>query len=528
MSCQSPAYNYRPHGHFGNVLVIDTIPDYNDGYLVFGNGILCHPDSVMNYTRKFSAKCNINGEIMWWRRYDQDGEDVAEQWYNFAGADLGGIFKNSSGEIVSITTNFIASDNVGLYTSNYLVNMDIQGEITDAFLVDSSADSHFFLGLTEDVIDHSYLAFGYLQDSLSIVNLTLPNAMLMKLDTLGNRVWRRVYTNTFCIGPRGVVKAMDGGFWLVCYRDMGEYCSDNSSQNMDVVIIKTDANGIEEARYQMGGSCGDGNVFVHEYELDKIALFGRLTSEELEPMPYEGYMFSALMEQLPSGDLSEPVEMKNYFGGAGGSPSNFHHLVDGKFILTGGHGFEDNVFGDVLDGFIFKLDENRDSLWCRRYSYYEETINFDNAQNLIMDSKVMSDGGIVCVGSIVQGGDNPNPYLNTPWIFRVDSLGCLEPGCQFVDVQEVVVGLQNTMSIYPNPATDMVHINFELSPHFHTLHSKLVVINLQGQTVLEKELSPSAFIAPVDLNITDLAAGHYTVHWVSEGAWLDSVKMIKW
>ncbi|MEN9347851.1 MAG: hypothetical protein RLZZ77_1362, partial [Bacteroidota bacterium] len=452
VSIQSPAYNYTAHGHFGNVIVIDTIPNYYDGYLVFGNGVLCHPDSAQNYMRKFSAKCNINGEMMWWRRYDENSADINEQWYNYAGADYGGIFMNSLNRIVGITTNFSFADNTGSESRNFLVEINLEGEIVEQYLVDSSANRFFFLGMMEDTFDSGYLGFGYLQDSLAVINQDNAVAFLLKIDFQGNHIWRRTYTNTFCIGPRGVVKAMDGGFWLVCYKDMGEYCSDNSSQNMDVVIIKTDANGIEEARYQMGGSCGDGNVFVYEYELDKIALFGRLTSEELEPMPYEGYMFSALMEQLPSGELSEPSEMKNYFGGAGGSPSNFHHPVDGKFILTGGHGFEDNVFGDVLDGFIFKLDENRDSLWCRRYSYYEETINFDNAQNLIMDSKVMSDGGIVCVGKIIQGGDNPNPNLHTPWIFRVDSLGCLEPGCQFVDVQEVVVGLQNTMSIYPNPA----------------------------------------------------------------------------
>lgn len=527
VSIQSPSYNYTAHGHFGNVIVIDTVPDYYDGYLVFGNGVLCHPDSVDNYTRKYSAKCNINGEIVWWRRYDQDGEDIAEQWYNFAGGDFGGIFKNSHGKIVSITTNYVVGDELGLYTSSYLVNMDIQGEITDAYLVDSSADSHFFLGMVEDPVDHTYLAHGYLQDSLGIINQTEPDAMLLKLDSVGNRIWRRTYPETFSIASGGVYRAIDGGYWLVSNRVLNSLCGDDFTPNTDLVVIKTDGNGFEEGRYEIGGSCNDGSAYFYEYEEDKIIIFGRLTVEEPNPFPMTGFFYSTLMEQLPNNELATTTELKQYVPGIFGAVSNIHRLDNDQFLMVGSSAFEDNEFGSVFDGFILKLDENRDSLWCRRYAYYEENIDFDNATHMVFDSKVMDDGGVVCVGKIIQGSDNPNPNLHTPWIFRVDSLGCLEPGCQFVDVQEVVVGLQNTMSIYPNPADDMVHLNFDLSPHFHTLHSKLVVINLQGQTVLEKELDPSAFIAPVDLNIAALAPGHYTVHWVRDGAWLDSVVLIK-
>lgn len=532
VSCQSPAFNYRPHGHFGNVLIVDTVPNYYDGYLVFGKGVISHPDSVANYGRTFSAKCNVDGEVVWWRRYDEDGEDINQQWYNLFFGDRGGIFRNWNGDIVSMSMEYVYGDPANIYSRNYLLNMDIHGQITQSYLVDSSADSYFFLGLTEDKRDSTYIGFGYLQDSLSIINLTEPDAFILKMDSMGNHIWQRTFPNTFTVQPKGIYQAFDGGFWLVCNKKSGFYCVDNFNINTDLVIIKTDSLGVEESRFEMGGYCGDDLTYIYEYAMDKIVLGGRLTDSLPGEFVYQGYLYTAFMEQLPNDQLSQPTELKRYFHSAGGLPADFHHLQNDQYLMVGDQYFDD-LGGDSLSrfGFILKLDENRDSVWCRRYSHYQEVWNGDidmDATNNILDSKVMDDGGIVCVGMIRQGLDNPNPFLETPWIFRVDSLGCLEPGCQFVDVQEVVVGLQNTMSIYPNPATDMVHINFELSPHFHTLHSKLVVINLQGQTVLEKELSPSAFIAPVDLNITDLAAGHYTVHWVSDGAWLDSVKMIKW
>ena len=56
VSCQWPSYNYNSQGFFENVFLIDTVSNFYDGYLLFGRGILCHPDSCINYSRNFSAK----------------------------------------------------------------------------------------------------------------------------------------------------------------------------------------------------------------------------------------------------------------------------------------------------------------------------------------------------------------------------------------------------------------------------------------------------------------------------------------
>ncbi|MFM1931478.1 MAG: hypothetical protein RL226_781, partial [Bacteroidota bacterium] len=81
VSCQWPAFNYQAHGYFENVFVVDTIPNFYDGYVAFGRGNICHPDSVTSYSRNFSAQLNTVGDLMWWNRYDNPEFDLLEDWF---------------------------------------------------------------------------------------------------------------------------------------------------------------------------------------------------------------------------------------------------------------------------------------------------------------------------------------------------------------------------------------------------------------------------------------------------------------
>ncbi|MDZ4824624.1 MAG: T9SS type A sorting domain-containing protein [Flavobacteriales bacterium] len=62
---------------------------------------------------------------------------------------------------------------------------------------------------------------------------------------------------------------------------------------------------------------------------------------------------------------------------------------------------------------------------------------------------------------------------------------------------------------------------------FHEINTELFIINMQGQEVARQSLSPSSFIAPVQVDVSKLASGVYTVHWVDGSKWYDSVKLIK-
>ena len=534
VSCQWPAFNYLAHGFFENVFVIDTIPDYYDGYLTLGRGVLCNPDSCVKYTRNFSAKSNENGDLMWWNRYDNPSLDLGEFWFNGFPANLGGAIKNHDGKIVS---TFSTKQETGEFDTfkDYVTLLNFDGEIVQRHVIDSSFAVYAFNGLIEDPTDSSYVAHGWYMDSLDVVNNTEPDAFLLKFDSLGNHIWQQVYSNTF--GTWTLTKAIDGGFWFCVEQPTYQECSTSSFMDSDLVLIKTDELGNEQDRIIMGGQCSNERASVFEYEEDKIILVGRLTLEvpNNNSRPFEGYLFTTLVEQLSDESLIETGTMKQYIPTFGGNFVDFHSLDDGSFLIVNDAGFtEANGTGPdgKLMGCLLKLDSNRDSLWRRTYTYYNNPpeIQFATfAKHYLLDSKPTPDGGFVCSGWIEQQQQDPNPFLQTPWLFKVDSLGCLEPGCQDVGVTEIVIGLQNTMSLYPNPTYSIAKITFSFpSDYAPPQISDLVVIDMQGREVMRQNVMMFGQAnTTIEIDVSKLQSSIYTVHWVCDNSWLDSAKLVK-
>ena len=305
VSCQWPAFNYQAHGTFENVFVVDILSNFYDGYLAFGRGNICHPDSVFNYTRCYAAKCNENGDLMWWNRFDSDSIDLSEQWFNVAPGNRGGMIQNHNGQIISMFSTYINGDEFNSESRDYLVKLNNSGEIIEQHLVDSSFSAYSFLGLIEDQSDSSFVAYGWHMDSLDVINNTEPDAFLLKMDSLGNHIWQKEYPNTF--ETFGAVKAMDGGFWVSANTSLLGDCSDGFFQNWDFMLIKTDQFGNEEDRIIFGGSCGNEIATVHEYEEDKVVLVGRLTNEDnSQNSMFAGYYYSTLIEQQTNQNLTQP------------------------------------------------------------------------------------------------------------------------------------------------------------------------------------------------------------------------------
>ena len=106
VSCQWPPYNYTSHGVFENVFSVDETNNYFDGYLAFGVGVLCNPDSTSYYRRNFSSKLNTSGELMYWNRYDNDTSNFNENWFYYSTPSHGGMCLNNSNEIVEMNFFF--------------------------------------------------------------------------------------------------------------------------------------------------------------------------------------------------------------------------------------------------------------------------------------------------------------------------------------------------------------------------------------------------------------------------------------
>jgi hypothetical protein len=89
------------------------------------------------------------------------------------------------------------------------------------------------------------------------------------------------------------------------------------------------------------------------------------------------------------------------------------------------------------------------------------------------------------------------------WLLKMDSMGCLEPNCDGVNIVEPMVKNNGELKIYPNPAQDKISINL---PVFENLAGlQLNIYNIQGQMLLQQNLIQNN----TEIDISQLEQGIY-------------------
>lgn len=242
---------------------------------------------------------------------------------------------------------------------------------------------------------------------------------------------------------------------------------------------------------------------------------------------------------LDLGDDFELIQSVEYASSVDVTKSTHNLAKDAQGnIYSVGYYFYNNPNTNAMDqaGFLLKMNANLDSLWLRKYNYFEYT----SATERLRDINVAPNGDIVLLGiseESLLSNESQYPGLDHVWTLKVDEQGCLEPGCHLIDgLTDIIVGLENTMTIYPNPVIDFTTVQFQL-PSTGTFgrvsedvsKNRLVLINAIGQQVLsipfEKFYPYSSFNFQIDLS--SHGSGFYTLHWMNGSTWVDSVKLIK-
>jgi len=123
---------------------------------------------------------------------------------------------------------------------------------------------------------------------------------------------------------------------------------------------------------------------------------------------------------------------------------------DGNFYACGyERDFADAIYKQYAT--ISKLAPNGDLIWHRKYSVEPSGKHYDIFFNIL----VTSDGGILCNGT-TYGNDTTR---QNAWIVKLDSLGCLSPGCDTgVDVFELPIGNATPFILAPNPTSGVFQI----------------------------------------------------------------------
>ena len=130
---------------------------------------------------------------------------------------------------------------------------------------------------------------------------------------------------------------------------------------------------------------------------------------------------------------------------------------NGNLIIGGAGGNADSANTDAQ---IMRLDSLGNKLWAKRYGWPYNPINNAISAENIYEFKQTSDGGYMFVGDardFINGSG-----LQSGWLLKLDSNGCLVAGCGSVGMVEYEVFKTLTFTAFPNPAQNEISISGEL------------------------------------------------------------------
>ena len=325
---------------------------------------------------------------------------------------------------------------------------------------------------------------------------------ITRLDSTGSILWVRNYPQAQYIF--NATELSDGGFVLGGMR--------NTQQDM-AVVIRTDSLGNAQwVRYHGLYALTSGSQALID-EDGQILIPGAWRDDPLWSV-YDNW--ACLYKYSSSGTL---LDRKDYYFSYDAGAGYILPKGAGHYWLVGGM-FQYIVNPDGVTT-LWELDENLDSLWMRRYWYYEP----DGAFSFPYSVRSTSDGGLVMCGATRQGVTDPLPYLQSNWLLKLDEHGCLVPGCHTVGIEEHVLGLNEHLRIWPNPLSrgTPLSIAFTPPPTFTPNGPlRVVVQDAMGRQVHEERVQ----VGTGQLANLPLAAGLYHLHLTDGIRWLAGGKVV--
>jgi Secretion system C-terminal sorting domain len=188
----------------------------------------------------------------------------------------------------------------------------------------------------------------------------------------------------------------------------------------------------------------------------------------------------------------------------------------------------DTLYYGYSFSYLAKMNAAGELQWKRRFTHSQDTASYIFSDNYLFDVEQAPDGGYVACGYLSDYDLNP---VKSCWVIKVDEFGCLEPGCQTINVTELMLGFENTMRLYPNPVKDICTLSFDLDNYTQIQknfsQTEIIITDLQGREVLRRSLPSLGSQYSLELDMGSYSSGLYHIHWVSGSTWLDSLPLVK-
>jgi hypothetical protein len=393
-----------------------------------------------------------------------------------------GIIKCNSGRMVDAWTMY------DLDSVNYAIVFYTEEGQLDSLVMDAKKFAYITPQDIQETQDHGFILTGIVQE--------LPNnqggsedVVLIRTDSLGNELWFKTLGGAGQQQGWSVAVCDDGGF-IVAALD-----------GKEVWIIRTDSVGtmLWERFYgsTVWGNAGPqrilqtrdgGYIFASGWGTEEFGINDWIYRPWIQKIDANGdtlwAWFSVDQDTAAFSDYVTDIYEDN----------------QGNLIACGQELIPNwdtsSIVRHKWEGFVMKLDPAGNEIW--KHHYYHPEASNPYASHFLYRIQPTPDGGYVAAGYLAL----PDTGTQDSWVIKVDSNGCLIPGCIITAVEHEPQLPRGEVLVYPNPARDFITV--ELGPQ-RFKDQTFVLFDLQGKRVLERRLNQ-----PISqISLQDLPMGIY-------------------
>jgi hypothetical protein len=376
-------------------------------------------------------------------------------------------------------------------SKGYICSMTINGD-TLAFFNVGDNTYNWRIGSVIEMPDHTILAVG--GRSKYPVGGTNPwdeYPLAMKLDTLGNVLWTKLFTFTDRGLNLGVQQTLDGNYLLNSYTFFNPGTGTGSVYRPTLIKIDSLGNQLWYNRY--GGSLQQNSGISGIVEMEDSTLIFEAMLYKYNSILDGEEKYPAIFKTDKNGNV---IWQKDYNDGILGYASTGFRLSNNYFYSVGDKG-RYGQSGKIAH--LRKYDTEGNFIFEYNYEYF----NSDTSFNGFLDFTQTPDSGFLCVGyTQYYSTDSIGPYR--AWLVKTDKYGCIVQDCQLTgleDIQEL-----QELSIFPNPSQNVFYINASQGI------KNVSVFTINGNRILQENTKSN--FAKIDLS--NFSKGIYFVEVQTE------------
>lgn len=490
-NCKSQVTFSRLYNHYNPFFTWGVSLEQDSGYFyIFGSGATgIDPDQ---YKSAFLFKADSLGDEVLVKNYTQ----INTSWY---ANEPGTLKKIGYGKFIC-SSSFKNDSSMGIL---FCFNANCDTIFTRRFIGDGYTAFY-----NTDFKNDTIFAIGATRDT----SLYYTYMYLVAIDTLGNTLFEHKYGN----GIKDELGLSVGHFNNNKLAIGGMLENDATELSTDGKLYKTDKNG-NEYYSKIIGKITDDSPLRLQVSRDNIHFYW---SQEIDTLiNADDYQYSFYLAKV---DTNGNSIWRTFFNQSTFLEIwNFRENPDGS-IITVGTSIIDST--GQLEGFIEKISADGAFLWRREY-----TTNplYDS---YFFDVQQTPDLGYIISGSGV--GDIDGEPSQQLWLVKLDSMGCLEPGCGGTPVFNPPVNNNVLFAVFPNPVANTAIVEIHIPADFIISSNARLTLNLYD---ISGKLTDSYGNIPVNnpnevirFNIykKDLATGIYQAVLNYDRQQIGSVKLL--